>query len=654
MVSWFKSGGIIANSEEALSIYSPLKTAESNITVWYPTGMGGLTPFGLNRAYVFLIPAQLADWGVPAYVNQAFLISTTMLLTLLSSYILFNYFSRGSFLISLFGSFFYLLNLYTQAQIFRRLLYNFMFALAYYPLFLYLLIRVLESGSLKFILLFTLSSVIFSFSFNQPATLFPFFISAVVVFLVKFWRERKSPKKIITLIFISFITLILWISANFWWIYPITKGSGDYISTTTNTDDLNFQSLQAVSQSFPLSQILLLRQAWWYGQGQHWYEFYKNPFIYLLSFIVLVIVVIGLIKSRTIPYRNHLLWLLGIGLFICKGTNIPLGYTFFHWLFYHFFLSQALRNPYEKFGIVFLLPYAFFFGYGIRYLSNRLKNTTKNLFLAGSFLLFMVILVWPTWVGNVFFKEELIKVPNYYMQANSLLNKQSELRIFHVPLSSNFNERYNWGYYGQDPAENLFDRDPLSNTLTPLMNKIFYKNIPEIAKHEDFPKLLGFLGAGNIILHHDNINKAEENLIGVEGLSNWKGINKISDIGKLSIYEIDPLWVRSRFYGIDINDSEDVNHYIKRVFPDPSVLEDSFRNLEYRRINNAHYTLEFKDINKSFILVFNGTYDRSWKAKIGSEIIPNHIKIYGLVNGWLIQKRGDIKIEVKFNLWPWD
>lgn len=651
---WFKSAKIISDSEESLSIYNPAKTAEINISVWYPSGMGTPIPYGINRAYPFLVLSQLARVGIPAFLNQAILIGLVMLLTLFSAYILFNYLSRGLFFVAFFGAFFYLLNLYTQTQIFRRLLYNFMFALAYYPLFLYLWIKCLETKSWKYLILFSLSSVIFSFSFNQPATLIPFLLSAAIVFLIKLWQKRKSLQEISTIILFSIFSFFLVCLVNIWWVYPILVTNNDYISLISPiiSADSNLKSLEAVSRSFPIHQILLLRQSFWYGPSQHWSDFYNNPLVYIISIVILLITILGLIKSKSSPFWPVLITLIGVGLFISKGTNFPFGHVFFNWLFNNFLYAAALRNPYEKFGIVFLLPYVFFFTFGLYYLLNKLKNNLRKMIFGVSFVIFIIILVWPMWSGNVFREDELIKIPSYYPQANNFLNKLDNLKIFHIPLNKYYNQSYEWGFYGQDPTEYLFDRTPLSYTFDAKMSA-FYKRLPELANNRDFPKLLGFLGASNIVVHTDSINKSEDNLIDINTVSNWDGISKISDIGKLTVYQLDPELVRSHLYGIElINDN--LEEYTKQIFPEPSILDDEFINFDYQKLSPTRYIVKVKDIRKPFILIFNEAFDSSWTAKIDSQIISNHFKVYGLVNGWLIDKEGIQTIEIKLKIWPWD
>jgi len=512
----------------------------------------------------------------------------------------------------------------------------------------------LETKSWKYLLLFLLSSVVFSFSFNSPATIFAFAASAALIVFVKLWQARKSPKEFILIASFSIISLLLIFLVNIWWLYPIIKSSGDYItSSVTASTSTNFQSLKAVSKSFPVHQILLLRQLWWYGESQHWYEFYKQPFIYILSLVVLFLAILGLIKSKSSRFWSILASLLIMGLFVSKGANPPAGSIFFQWLFNHFRYSEALRNPYEKFGVVFVLPFSFLFAYGLSHIMYKLKGIYKIVLISISFILFIVILVWPIWSGNVFVKNELIKVPSYYPQTNTFFNKQGDLRIFHIPLTNNYNEKYDWGYYGQDPSENLFDRSSLSH-LTPLIYTLFYKHLPQISKDKDFPKVLGFLGVRDIVIHHDAINNPEDNLIEIDAINNWKGVSKVKDFDKLTIFQVNPILIRSHFYGIKVNDATDINHYVERILPEKSILEDKFINFDYQKFSSARYTVKIRNMQKPFILIFNETFDRSWTAKVDTLLIPNHFKAYGLVNGWLIEREDTFTVEVKLSVWPWD
>ncbi len=653
-ISWFKSGDIITNSEEALSIYHPFKMYETNSTSWYQNEMGFLNPYGINRAYVFLLLSFLSQLGIPAFILQALLIGIAMFFALIFCYLLFNFLSHENFLISSFGSFLYVFNLYTQSQIYRRMLYNYMYALAYYPLFLFLLIKLLNSGSWKTLGVFLLSSVIFSFSFNQPATLMLFLISGVIVTITRLWQLRKDLKRLLNTLLFAFLTLGLFALVNIWWLYPITKGSGDYVSTlpaNLTIGDANLDSLKAVSKSFPIQEILLLRQSWWYGPDQHWFSFYSSPLIYLLSIGVLALAILGLVKSYKNRFWPTLLILLGIGLFLSKGANPPFGTAFFSFLFKHFFYSAALRNPYEKVGMIFVLPFAYFFGVGVYFLVNKLKGDFLRKSLAILFGLMIIILVWPVWSGNVFRKDEQVAVPSYYSDANTFLNTQPETRIFHIPVTKYYNEKYDWGYYGQDPSENLFDHPSLSNPYLLGLGSLFSSSVKPTDKN--FASFLGFLGVGNIIDHHDSSNKSENNLVQSSDLNTWDKVNKVYETGKLTIYQIDPALIRSRFYAIQLEDKSDATEYVSKTFPSLDILNEKFTNLAFDKLGPTHFLVHVTNAKSPFILIFNDTFDKSWISRINLEN-QQHSRAYGIVNGWIIEKSGNFDVTVKLKVWPWD
>lgn len=654
MFSWFKSGSIISNSEESLSIYNPERTAQIYSSIWYPIGLGSRSAFGLVRYPVFSALSFLSNLGFPSFIIQAILIGLSMEIAILSAYLLFNYLSKGSFLISFVGAFFYVFNTYTQAQIFRRFLYPYMYALAYYPLFLYLWIKLLEERKWKYLLLFSISSAFFSFSFDQVATLIPFIISAFIILLIKFWQNRNSLKRVIFLIGISLFSLTLVILVNIWWIYPFIISTKSYLSivSTFSTSQVNLNSLEAVSKFFPISQILLLRQSWWYGESQHWYNYYQNPLIFLLSFSVFFITFYGLIKSRVSKFFPILSILFVIGLLVCKGSNPPFGKALFSFLFENFTFTAALRNPYEKFGIVLLLPYCFFFASGLSYLMRGVRGKFVNLALLLSFVFFILILVWPIFSGNVFTKEELINVPISYKEANNYLNKNSSLRIFHVPLSRYYNEKYDWGFYGQNPTIYLFDRTSLSDSLNVFMEP-FYKQMPELASNKDFPKILGYLGVSNIIVHNDSINKPEDNLLTIDHAKGWEKVKQAVKFGKLDIYTIDPQILRSNFYAIKLS-NQNIQTYKDRRFLDFSFLNDDIINLKSQKLSPGKYFVEVKDVTEPFVLVFNETFDNYWTASINSQNLTDHFPVDKMFNGWYVDKKGNYTIDIKLKVWPWD
>ena len=330
--SWFNTGQIISNtSEENLSILHAAHTAQYYSSFWYPIGGGVRMPYYLSRFPVFYALGLLDRSGTSPVVIQAIFLFLLMLTGMLSMYVLIRRGLNQNNWIGFIGSAFYLLNIFSMTQVWKRFLYHGIFLWAYFPLFIFLWNEWLEKRKIKWLLLFLLTSLIFSYTFTQPAFLITVWASAGVFSLVKFWKDRKNKTEIFKAFSTSLLGFILWIIVNLWWFYPLITLSNASASTEASGGvgwQTDLSSAEAVSQSFPIGEIALLRQSWYLGKANDWNDYYHNPLIILISLGALFIMLYGVIKGKQIKHRGFLISLGLVGLFVSKGTNFPLGYPF--------------------------------------------------------------------------------------------------------------------------------------------------------------------------------------------------------------------------------------------------------------------------------------------------------------------------------------
>lgn len=675
--SWFKEGKIISNtSEEELNIYHSRKTAENFSTAWNPVGTGYKTPFPVARSPVFFILGLGEQYGIPVFLRQALLLYFLMVAGVFSTYLLMRKVFNQSLVISLIGAFFYLLNVYSMTQVWKRFLYHGIFAWAYLPLFLFFWIKWIESNRIKWLIFFLLSSMLFSYTYSQPTNIFTIWIPAGLFVLVKLWQSRLKIKGIPTILLGSITGFILWGLVNIWWLYPtLTLGSSweDTIKEIRGEDwQYHFNSLKAVSKDFPSWEVLLLRQKWYLNSSNDFVNYYHNPIIILISILVLFIVILAIIKVKSYPYRVFLLILTFVGFFISKGANFPFGHTFFYLIFSNLTFTGAFRNPYEKFGIVWLLGYSVLFSLGFSKFLSLLRP--KNRYLIGIVTLFLIlgILVLPFWNGEVFPKKHRLTVPEYYNEVNSYLNQNSEGRLFHIPFSLTLeNSIYTWGFVGGDPSPFLFDLESITKPEMPKYHKIAVL-LPKYLSDKQFPKIMHLLGVSDIVLHKDiiypsvNINQITKSIEG------WEGIENKREFGELVIYALNKELIRPRIYVaksivsiqsieeglLKILSSKDEKNNLIFVAPQhPQILNIQTNNIpkiNFKKISNDHYLVEVKQTIEPFILVLNNTFDKFWQAKIEKSIVDKHFIVNGFANGWLIEKRGDYMIDIKLKVWPWD
>lgn len=671
--SWFLTGKIISNnSEENLNINKIGRYAEYYSTPWYPTGAGAKAPFHIVRYPTFLLLSKLEDLQLPPFLIQAIFLGFLMLVGILNMYLVAR---KGLGLenkISLIGSLFYLLNIYSLTQVWKRFLYQGIFAWVYLPLFIFLWIKWIEKGRLVWLALFLISSLVFSYVFTQPAHLITFWTPAGIFILFKIWQSRKNTEDIFAVLAKAILGFILWIIFNIWWFYPTIILGSSWSSEYTVGWQVNFDSAVAVSRSFPIWEVLLLRQSWYLDPANDFSNFYHNPLIILISLMILVFVVYGIVKSKGGRFRNYLLAVGFIGFFVSKGTNFPFGYTFFHFLFSHFPATTVLRNPYEKFGIVWLFTYTIFFSIGLVAFTKRFRKNFRTLSLIVILFLSCFILVFPIWNGDIFPPKHRLEIPKYYTEANEFLKKGSEGRVFQIPFKTEGGKiEYSWGYVGDEPPESLFDLEPVSIPKVPVFLNI-YEALPKVLAEKQFPKILGIMGVNGIVLHQDNIYPKIDYNQTKSFADGWQGIKDKREFGKLTVYSLSEDLIKPRIYVVAklvkvenieeglrkiLNGEIDTGESIfitKENFIDHIYDNKHIPKISYKKISNTNYVAGVTDTRSSFILVFNNTYDKLWQAKIGGEIVSPHFIANGFANGWLIDKEGDYDIEIKLKVWPWD
>ncbi len=672
LLSWFHEGKIISNTtEEELSIYHTQKVAEDYSNFWYPPGIGQKGPFQYARFPAFFVLSQLEQIGIPAFLQQALLFWTLMVAGVVSMYILLKDCFKVSAYLSLIGSFFYLLNIFSMTQVWKRLLYHGIFAWAYLPLFIFLWIRWIDTRNKKWLFFFLLTQPFFAYAFSQPAFIISIWTPAGIFVLVKAWQTRLKINELFAIFLKALVGLILWCLVNIWWLYPMLTLGSTWTEQTGQTWESDLSSLNAVSKSFPFWEVLLLRQSWYLSSENDFGSFYQNPLIILISILIVCFVILAIVKLKKYPYRVFVLVLAFIGLFVSKGTNFPLGYSFFYLLFLAVPFSAAFRNSYEKFGIVWLLAYTILFTLGFSKFLSILKPNQRYL-LGASTLFLILILVLPFWSGGLFPQKHRLNVPSYYDAANNYLNRQSRDRLFHIPFLRELeNLKYSWGFEGGDPSLALFDLESITKKMK---QPVFYRVgqlLPKFLNNEQFPKLLGMLGVGNVVLHKDSIYPAINLADTTKYIESWKGIQGKKEIGELVVYSLSKDIINPTIYPVAsiasvhsieegltkvISGELDIKSTIFITGDNPIILTglQSIPKIIFNKISNDHYKLEVKQATNSFILVFNNTFDKSWQAKINNQVIDKHFVVNGFANGWLIEKNGDYAMDISLKVWPWD
>jgi len=636
---WFRDGQLIAAGEDGLWLYNPERTLKLFSNIWSAKGLGTISVFTLPRVPVLgvsaILSAVFSSWIILALIFWFLTFSGAFGMYLLAKEILSEK-DRG---IHIIAGLFYFLNLYSQSQIWRRFSSHLMFFWSLLPLFLYLWIRWINTGKIKWLILLVISTAIFSFSFSSPALVVTAFSTVGIWSIVKisYYLRNKKTRELFGLLSRLFLGLLSFIVINIWWIYPYFVLADTSMSGLSDWES-NFNSLRGVSTYFPTKQIGLLRQSYLFGPKQDIFGFYSNPIIYAINVVVFLLFAWGVLVSRKLKHWPYLAALAIVGWFVSKGTNPPFGYQIYKFMFSNIPQTMLFRNPYEKFGLVWLIPYSLFFSLGI-YAMYKSKTTITKIVKVFLLVVSQILLVWPMWTGKLYPDDVHIVVPEYYQETNNFINNDvSHSRLLMLPMIAGDSVQYEWdggNYHGVEPSEYLFDKHSIS--------KISRSNIhadekynelrDKFLKDEEYLDILKEMNVKYLILHHDYAEKIarSEEIVELERkLNGSKEIEFLIKIGKLSIFE---------FLG-----NSDPKYII--------VNGSNTPNINYEKLSNSSYRVSVTESSEPYTLIFKEAFHNRWRAKISDKEVNKHFMVYDYANGWQVDREGSYTIDINFDVWP--
>lgn len=79
-------------------------------------------------------------------------------------------------------------------------------------------------------------------------------------------------------------------------------------------------------------------------------------------------------------------------------------------------------------------------------------------------------------------------------------------------------------------------------------------------------------------------------------------------------------------------------------------LDVELPEMYFKKINSSEYKVDIRNAKDKYALILSELYDPAWKVLEidGKDITNNHFLANGYANGWVIDKRGDYEIDVKF------
>lgn len=658
---WFGRGFLFAGGEEGIPFYNLVRYYKTISSVWYGYETGGLVIGFLPQIPYFYIMETLSLVGFSSLFLQALTFFVLMSAGVVSIYFLLKETILDTIqykyknLVPFIGGVFYLFNPFSLTQVWGRGLSPFFFSFSFVPLFLLLFVLTLRRNNVIYLLLAEIFGFIFSNTFSNPTQAivvwFPVFV--YLCFYIIF--NRKDKKKTVLAIVYFVLFFALWLFIHSWWIIPNFSLGGSVYSVALDSTKVNVSFLEGLSRSYPLSVLIRLMHKGYFFEGAFYGDIYSTPYFFILSWLVPVVSLFSLSKLKTSSHFKFYVFLFLTALFVCLGANPPLGRVFV------FFFSripplQAFRNPFEKFGIVFLLSYIPFFSIGLITFSEKVFNFLKrrNIKVKSFFVLIALIFlingvyIWPMWTGQFaggFKFNPWVQVPEYYRQANDWFNSQTgDFRILHVPLLPGDGLKYNWDhpYQGVEPARFFFDRESISTQTG--AHKTFYNillkrfggfqpNIngpdPDLSQSDfasrELYQELEKLDVRYIILHRDLITKisATTSVEDTEAyLREQPNIKKVRSFGDLDIYEV-------------------------KIPDNISIVYSPQVDVKYTKVSSTLYNVHVKS-EKDFDIYFLNFYHPGWELYLNGEKVNNHYEVFSYANAWKVQKKGDLNLTIRF------
>lgn len=635
---WFRKGVFVAGGEEGLWFYDYSRSLELFGKGWVEFGVGTVAPAFIPKLPLIYVAAVLqkfiSGWFLQAGWFFGLLVSGALGVFYLSR----RFFRRFPASTSFYVAVFYLFNVFTMTQVWSRNIHAGIFAWSYLPVLFVLGVLWVNTGKLRYLLATAVSCLFFASAFVTISFLFTVWLPVLVYFV--FWAVFKRKVKLIVRMVVFGVA---WLLFSAWWVYPFFTLSQETLGGSENYVDFSFNSLIGVSQYFPTGQLILLRQAFYFStldsaRDLFWADFYNTPFVYGINILILVLVSSGLLYSfrKKLKVRFFIVALFGIGWFLSKGVNPPLGYSFYQFLFQNYPFLMAFRNPWEKLGILFLLPYSLMFGLGIYSLSSALQRY-KNFLISVTLFLACFALVWPMWTGHVFPDSAKLKIPDYYEKANILLKKdyQEGKRILLLPLRLGDSSIHTWKYKGVSPYAYLFDMPVISGPIDG-GNENYLRILGSLERFDPFilKSELDDLAIGYVIID-ESVILEEGRVQIIEGLSSFVESNEdfefLDKVGDLMIYKYNS------------NENSIVTATGGQA-PEVSVL----------KINPARYKVQVRGAQEPYELVFKSGFNTRWAASIEGSFLTGHKRAFGYANVWEVDKVGNYEVDLFFRMWPWE
>lgn len=574
-ISFSRGSEIILGGDLYYPLNSQLDTERAPFTwdIRYSTG-GTSEARNLPSFALFIFFLFFEKLSLPLVISQKIAILTLFSLTAPAMYYLFFVIYKFQqknidfyfFLAAFSGSFFYNFNVW---NLFNWAAPSVHLQLSYLatPLVLAFFIQGIKTKRYLYACLIALV-----FVFISPAASNPIYILNVlwpVVFFIIFFLIKKffskDWKSVLKISIFSFVTLLLFLLINSWWILPMINILRNSVATISNDNYFWIWFEQKSSFSSLLNIFRLTsHEAWQHNSPGDLIIasasfYFHNFFLIIITFFLPIIAFIKLLKGKKDFFIFYFFILVISMFFMAKGAHEPFGNInkFLHEKILIFKLYRSI----EWYVPMIVLSLSFLIGEGLasvfKWEWGRYKKVLIFVLIAVGF-----IYSYPFWNGDVVHQGEktreiansyFTKIPAWYFESADWINsKKIDFRIISLPSTTSYYHT-DWGFSGGELGiflfnkpiiNNIFNIGPSEKLSLPIIKFLSEKDVYQITP---ISKISSLLNGRFLILRHDGVSwnnaKEEFNEIDLslitERIYNQDSIYLKEKIGKLDFFKND-------------------------------------------------------------------------------------------------------------------
>lgn len=510
-----------------------------------------------------------------------------------------------------------------------------------FPLFLFLILRFVRSGSLRYLFILSALSILFSFVFYAFAWIFGLLIPFVVgVAILKILKINIISLKDLRRIMIGFMAIS--ITQLFWFIpfvvslLPSDSSFGARVFSSTAVDTFSPTILATAKGNifYPLLNLFhpqIIFDFDWTSQGI-FSNYYMNfiPVFAILPFIIFYGIYLSL-KKKTQVHRqliqSFLLFLVALYFF-----TINIGFLKYAFLVLGNIPGFVMfRNYYDKFEIGYVFFYAIAFSFSFLAITLQKPRLSKVLAIAVSIVVLIMIIPYKQLVNSEVWRSEgyykTVTLPQEYFE---FINQvESTVPVGQQILSLPFNnagyvvlmdDNGKNAYVGTSPLKILANRNDITGDLSLPGRKAGEFNI--LIKNRDYSGIKQFLYD-----HHINYVLTINNIPQELGMDYFKEEKKDAIQDKDFVKSI----VRDKLY-----ESSGGNFSLYSLASSSALFSD---NVTYERINPTRYELDVS-FNNGKEFYFKEAFHPEWSLspleQTNAKVKINHMPYKEYGNKWVV------------------